>query len=120
MCSVTPYGTYDPTRGGHLILWDLHLVIEFPAGSTILLPSAIVAHSNVKVAKHERRYSFAQYTAGALFRWVDNHCMTRAKYLSSLSSEELEDDRARNAARWQYGLSLLPIYPSPEEKVDTV
>lgn len=113
MCSVTPVGKFDHTQGGHLILWDLHLVIQFPAGSTILLPSAIVAHSNVKIAAHERRYSFAQYTAGALFRWVDNKNMTQDTYLSSLSKEELEDVHARNAARWSFGLSLIPTFSGP-------
>lgn len=118
LCSVTPQGTFDHTQGGHLILWDLHLVIEFPAGSTILLPSSIVAHSNVKVAKHERRYSFAQYTSGALFRWVENHSMAQKTYLSSLSAQELEDNCARSKARWQHGLSLIPLYSPPTKKVD--
>lgn len=116
VCSVMPLGNFDHTKGSHLILWDLHLVIKFPAGSTILLPSAIMLHSNVKVACHEQCYSFAQYTAGTLFRWVENNSMTRATYLSSLSEKELEDDQVRNTARWEYGLSLIPMYTLPEER----
>ncbi|KAJ7826485.1 hypothetical protein B0H14DRAFT_2368147, partial [Mycena olivaceomarginata] len=66
-CAVTALGDFDPNLGGHLILWDLRLVIRFPPGSTILLPSAIVRHSNVPIQAHERRSSFAQYTAAGLF-----------------------------------------------------
>jgi hypothetical protein len=48
------------------------LVIEFPPGSTILIPSSILSHSNTAVDDQEHRYSFTQYAAGGLFRWVDN------------------------------------------------
>ncbi|KAL0577208.1 hypothetical protein V5O48_004774 [Marasmius crinis-equi] len=71
-CAVTALGRFDSSLGGHLVLWDLGLVLEFPAGSTILLPSATMAHSNVPVAEHETRTSFTQYSAGALFRWVES------------------------------------------------
>ncbi|KAF8954588.1 hypothetical protein BDZ97DRAFT_1602946, partial [Flammula alnicola] len=107
-CSVTALGSYDPTKGGHLILWDCHLVIEFPPGSTILFPSAVIWHSNVAISKEETRYSFAQYSAGGLFRWVDNHHMKADDYYASLSPEELANVEAQNQARWQFGLSLFP------------
>ncbi|KAL0572916.1 hypothetical protein V5O48_009049 [Marasmius crinis-equi] len=71
-CAVTALGRFDSALGGHLVLWDLGIVLQFPAGSTILLPSATVAHSNVPVGKHETRTSFTQYSAGALFRWVES------------------------------------------------
>ncbi|KAK0435336.1 uncharacterized protein EV420DRAFT_1653282 [Desarmillaria tabescens] len=48
-CSVTALGRFNPKQGGHLILWDLKLVIEFPPGSTILFPSAILRHSNTPI-----------------------------------------------------------------------
>ena len=48
-CAITALGPFDPTRGGHLVLWDLKLVIEFPSGSTILIPSATLQHSNVAI-----------------------------------------------------------------------
>ncbi|KAF9546877.1 hypothetical protein CPC08DRAFT_769561 [Agrocybe pediades] len=37
-CSITALGSFDHTKGGHLILWECGLVIEFPAGSTVLFP----------------------------------------------------------------------------------
>ncbi|RPD67692.1 hypothetical protein L226DRAFT_474534, partial [Lentinus tigrinus ALCF2SS1-7] len=70
MCAVTALGNYDPKESGHIILWDAKLIIEFPPGSTILIPSAILRHSNVAVKKPQTRYSFTQYSAGGLFRWV--------------------------------------------------
>lgn len=69
-CSVLALGKFNPKRGGHLVLWEPKLIIEFPAGSTILLPSAAIRHSNLPIRKHETRYSMTQYCAGGLFRWV--------------------------------------------------
>ncbi|KAK1230094.1 hypothetical protein PQX77_006809 [Marasmius sp. AFHP31] len=71
-CAVTAMGDYDYRKGGHLILWDLKLVIEFPPGCTILLPSATLVHSNVPIREGETRTSYTQYSAGALFRWADH------------------------------------------------
>ncbi|KAI0039505.1 hypothetical protein FA95DRAFT_1504082, partial [Auriscalpium vulgare] len=68
-CAVTALGDFDHTKGGHLIIWELKLVIEFPAGSTILLPSAILTHSNTPIQEGETRQSFTQYCAGDLVRW---------------------------------------------------
>lgn len=48
-CAITALGRFDPDFGGHLILWDLRLVIRFPPGSTILIPSALIRHSNVTI-----------------------------------------------------------------------
>ncbi|KAJ7654162.1 hypothetical protein B0H17DRAFT_1214488 [Mycena rosella] len=60
------------TMDGHLVLWDLKLVIRFPPGSTILILSAILRHSNVLIQANETRYSFTQFTTAGLFCWVDN------------------------------------------------
>ena len=52
-CVITALGDFDYTRGGHLVLWELKLIIEFPAGSTIFIPSATINHSNIAVQPHE-------------------------------------------------------------------
>ena len=70
-CAIIALGNYNPDQGGHLILWDLGLVIRFPPGSILLIPSALIYHSNVAIQDGESRCSFTQYTAGGLFRWVD-------------------------------------------------
>ncbi|KAI0652179.1 hypothetical protein C8Q79DRAFT_997324 [Trametes meyenii] len=71
LCAITALGDFDPTLGGHLILWDLGLIIEFPPGATILIPSALLRHSNAAIRPGETRYSLTQYSAGGLFRWVE-------------------------------------------------
>ncbi|KAI0067756.1 hypothetical protein BV25DRAFT_1911639 [Artomyces pyxidatus] len=68
-CAIAALGDYDPKKGGHLFLWELGLVIEFPPGSTILIPSALITHGNTPIQDGECRKSFTQYCAGALMRW---------------------------------------------------
>ncbi|KAJ6567614.1 hypothetical protein DFH09DRAFT_1314133 [Mycena vulgaris] len=49
-CAITALGNFDYTKG-----------------TTILIPSAAIFHSNIPVAEGEHRYLFTQYTAGGLF-----------------------------------------------------
>ncbi|KAF8202577.1 hypothetical protein K438DRAFT_2102006, partial [Mycena galopus ATCC 62051] len=81
-CAITALGNFDFTRGGHLILWDCKLILKFPPGATILIPSASIFHSNIPIAEGERRYSFTQYTAGGLFRWVEHEFQTEEEFLA--------------------------------------
>lgn len=108
MCAITSLGPFDYKRGGHLILWDLELVIEFPPGSTILIPSATLRHSNVALGKAgDKRYSFTQYTAGGLFRWVDHGFQTEYSYRAKSSEEEKLAEMKRMEKRWEMGLGLF-------------
>ncbi len=101
-CAITAIGSYDPKRSGHLILWDLGVAIEFPPGSTILIPSAILRHSNVALSEGERRYSLTQYTAGALFRWEECGFQSEASFKAAGGEYE------RTAAqRWEDGVNTL-------------
>jgi hypothetical protein len=111
-CAVTALGFFNPKKGGHLVLWECGLVIEFPPGSTVLIPSAIVSHCNLAISKSETRYSFTQYTAGGLFRWVENDFRTAVDYRASLSASEIRDLDDRDSNRWSFGLSLLPKFPA--------
>jgi hypothetical protein len=106
-CSITSLGPFDPKRGGHLVLWDLQLVIEFPPGSTIMIPSAVLRHSNTAIQKGEERYSFTQYTAGGLFRWVDHGFQKENEYYSNLSEEEAIEEEEAMRHRWEKGLGLF-------------
>ncbi|KAJ7821735.1 hypothetical protein B0H13DRAFT_2241710 [Mycena leptocephala] len=111
-CAVTALGFFDPDVGGHLILWDLKLVIRFPPGSTILLPSALIRHSNVPVSTHERRYSFTQYTAGGLFRWIRNGYQTDEAFAESATRAELAARKAEGAQRWEAGVAMYSTVDS--------
>ncbi|KAJ7889895.1 hypothetical protein B0H14DRAFT_2336659, partial [Mycena olivaceomarginata] len=105
-CAIQALGHFDPTRGGHLVLWDLKLVVEFPPGALILLPSATVSHSNVPVQPGDERASFTQFTAGGIFRFVDNGFQTLAQ-LAAADPGELARLTARRDRRWEEGLELL-------------
>ncbi|KAJ7606444.1 hypothetical protein DFH06DRAFT_1347977 [Mycena polygramma] len=105
-CAITALGNFDPDVGGHLILWNLKLVIRFPPGSTILIPSAIIRHSNVPIRLHERRFSFTQYTAGGLFRWIRNGFRSDKAFNAGATSTE-KAERAREAkTRWETGVGM--------------
>ena len=69
-CAVTSFGVYDHVKGGHLILWDLGIAVEFPPHATIFIPSAIVEHSNTAIQPGETRSTITQYSSAGLFRWV--------------------------------------------------
>ncbi|KAI0324997.1 hypothetical protein GY45DRAFT_1261727 [Cubamyces sp. BRFM 1775] len=104
-CSITALGNFDKTQGGHLVLWDLRMIIEFPAGSTILIPSAILRHSNIPVAPHERRYSFTQFTPGGLFRWVA--CGFQSSKAAGVTAKELNH---AGPGRWEQGIGMLSTW----------
>ncbi|OSD07574.1 hypothetical protein PYCCODRAFT_1358578 [Trametes coccinea BRFM310] len=101
-CAITALGTFDPKCGGHLILWELRMVVEFPPGSTILIPSAILTHSNTNIALDERRYSLTQYSAGGLFRWVA--CGFQSATSAGITAKHLS---ATGQERWEEALQLL-------------
>ncbi|KAJ6505359.1 hypothetical protein C8R45DRAFT_817559 [Mycena sanguinolenta] len=105
-CAVQALGNFDATKGGHLILWDVKLIVEFPAGALILLPSATIAHSNVPVADGDERISFTQFTAGNLFRYVDNGFRTQDQ-LASEDRAEYERMMALKELWWENGLKLF-------------
>ncbi|KAJ3912291.1 hypothetical protein F5877DRAFT_54259, partial [Lentinula edodes] len=75
-CAITALGAFDPRRTAQLILWELKFVLNFPHGATVLIPSGVITHSNTPVATGDTRMLFTQYTAGAIFRWVENGCRT--------------------------------------------
>jgi hypothetical protein len=106
-CAITALGNFDAKLGGHLVLWDLHLVLEFPAGSTILLPSASLRHGNAAIQQGETRYSFTQYTAGGIFRWVEQGFRKTTEWRKTLSEEELLREGERGAERWKMGVGLF-------------
>ncbi|KAF8214561.1 hypothetical protein K438DRAFT_1562944, partial [Mycena galopus ATCC 62051] len=105
-CAVQALGNFDATKGGHLVLWDLKLVVEFPAGALILLPSATIAHSNVPVQAGEEHTSFTQFSAGGIFRHIDNGFRT-VEGLREEDPEGYERMMALRASHWKHGLGLL-------------
>ncbi|KAJ3808034.1 hypothetical protein F5876DRAFT_46893, partial [Lentinula aff. lateritia] len=99
-CAITALGKLDAARSAQLILWELRLVIDFPHAATVLLPSTVITHSNTPVADRDIWTSFTQYTAGAIFRRVENGCRMEGVF-------EKEDPEGH--ARMQRGKSTAYI-----------
>ena len=115
-CAITALGNFNFKRGGHLVLWDLHLVIEFPPGSTILIPSASLRHGNTAIQTGETRYSFTQYTAGGIFRWVEQGFQKSSEWYSSLSKEEKSAEHRKGDERWAMGVGLFSKLSSLQQE----
>ncbi len=105
-CAITALGNFNPVKGGHLVLWDMKLVVEFPPGATALIPSSVILHSNTQVQEGEERMSFTQYAAGGLFRWVDNGFQTAGAFRKA---DPIGKQRADEQALelWQHGIGLF-------------
>ncbi|EIW85787.1 hypothetical protein CONPUDRAFT_47905, partial [Coniophora puteana RWD-64-598 SS2] len=103
-CAIWAGGDYDPTQGGHLILWELGLVIEFPPSSVILIPSSIVPHGNIAIQPNETRVSMTHFCPGGLARWV--HADFRPmKSLSQAERQEVHGGEGNE--RWSSMVSLF-------------
>ncbi|KAJ3829000.1 hypothetical protein F5880DRAFT_1471503, partial [Lentinula raphanica] len=103
-CVVTALGPFDPDKGGHLVLWNMKLIIRFPPGASILFPSALVTHSNIPILPHEKRYSMVQYSAGGLFRWRYNGFQSDKAFWASATSSQLKKRERDRQLRWKSGL----------------
>ncbi|KAJ3871372.1 hypothetical protein F5051DRAFT_340995 [Lentinula edodes] len=103
-CSDSSLGPYNPDKGGHLVLWNLGLIIRFPPGATVLFPSALITHSTVPIQPDETRYSIVQYSAGGLFRWRNNGWCSDKVFLQKASKDQLKQRKVENAQRWSMNL----------------
>ncbi|KAG6875970.1 hypothetical protein C0993_006480 [Termitomyces sp. T159_Od127] len=106
-CAITALGNFNPDAGGHLVLWDLGLIIRFPPGSTILIQSAVLTHSNVPVIEGDERFSFTQYSAAGIFRWVHNHHQSDKDLLGSADEDKRLEFQSAKITRWAEGLTML-------------
>jgi len=107
-CPLTALGNFDHTKGGHAILFNLKLFIQFPSGSTILIPSACVGHGNTPVQEGESRLSIAQYASGGLFRWVAYGFKSAKALLKTAAgrSQKAQIDQ-EEGARWAEGIAMF-------------
>ncbi|KAF8814949.1 hypothetical protein BYT27DRAFT_7229141 [Phlegmacium glaucopus] len=105
-CSIQALGHFNPKTGGHIVLWELGLAVEFPAASTILIPSATIAHSNLCVAEGEVRASFTQYCSGGLFRYVD-YGFRKEKALKTQDPALYKEICRLRPEKWKMGVGLM-------------
>ncbi|KAJ3793955.1 hypothetical protein GGU11DRAFT_690741, partial [Lentinula aff. detonsa] len=103
-CIDTALGSFDPDKGGHLVLWDLGLVIRFPPGATIAFPSALITHSSIPIQKGETRYALVQFSSGGLFRWRANGFQSDRSFLASADPSQLAQREEIRLHRWKLSL----------------
>jgi hypothetical protein len=102
-CSITALGDFDSDKGGHIVLYELGMVIRFPSGSTFRLCSSSVTHANIPIQPEESRSSFVQYMAGGLAR----HIAYGFKSEKYLSQEERDYHASHVEERWEESLDLF-------------
>ncbi|PBK92269.1 hypothetical protein ARMGADRAFT_1081048 [Armillaria gallica] len=107
VCAIYCDGNFNYTHGGHLVLWDLKLAIQFPPGSTIFIPSALFEHSNTIIQPGETRISFTQYSAAGLFQWIGNKGKTDREINEGDCTIEKVGVHRRKETAWSRGLKLF-------------
>ncbi|KAJ7862662.1 hypothetical protein B0H14DRAFT_2349430, partial [Mycena olivaceomarginata] len=116
MCLISALGDFDPAQGGHLVCWDYDLIIRFPPGCSILIPSAVVTHSNTPIQAGEERFSIIQYSAGGLFRWVDNGFKSDRAWLASATAKDVERREEKRRARCAAALKKFSLWKDVKVK----
>ena len=91
-----------------MILFGLKLVIQFPVGSTALIPSGCMDHGNTPIRDGETRMSIAQYAAGGLFRWVAYGFKSAKSLLKTKAGQQLKKKIDKDTGeRWREGLAMF-------------
>lgn len=103
-CTDSPFGLYDWTKGGQLILHGPRLILELRPGDVALFPSACIEHENIPIAEHETQYSLISYSAGALFLHRDQGFQTYQELCDS-DPDAAASHAASGKKRWQEGMA---------------
>ncbi|KAJ3710763.1 hypothetical protein DFJ43DRAFT_1044529 [Lentinula guzmanii] len=99
-CAVTPLGPYNYKQGGHLIIWDLGLIIEFPRE-----PSSFSLPLSLSI-----RMSASFLARLGLFRWRHNGYMSDKEFRARASPKVLK--KWKQYRRGNVERSLLYHYDS--------
>ncbi|KAF7335859.1 hypothetical protein MSAN_02332400 [Mycena sanguinolenta] len=105
--STTLHRDWTDMAGGHVCSGSARLLVEFPPGSLILFPSALISHANIPVRPGETRSSIVQYTPGAVCRFVENDFRTE-KQIQELNPAEYDSVLAAKSTRWATAVQRLP------------
>ncbi|KAJ7036445.1 hypothetical protein C8F04DRAFT_953912, partial [Mycena alexandri] len=108
LCPVTSGGDFNHVLGGHLYLRQLRLILQFPSGATILIPSGCLDHGNTPIQPDETRYSITQYAAGGLFRWAAYGFQSAKTLLAQPGGEGVKKAfDGVPGSRWKWSLDLF-------------
>ncbi|KAF7377996.1 hypothetical protein MSAN_00223500 [Mycena sanguinolenta] len=87
-----------------------HLDCANKADGIALIPSAVVTHSNTPIADDEERFSLLQYSAGALFRWVDNGFQSDVDWHAAATAADVERHKEARKARCASALKKFSLW----------
>ncbi|KAF7346680.1 hypothetical protein MSAN_01805800 [Mycena sanguinolenta] len=110
MCLISALGRFNADKGAHLVLWDYNFMVRFPAGRSALIPSAVVTHSNTLIADDEERFSLLQYSAEALFRWVDNGFQSDVDWHAAATAADVERREEARKTRCASALKKFSLW----------
>lgn len=113
ICPIISSGDFNPKTGGHLSLPQLKLLIEFPPGTFILIPSASLIHGNVPVLPGEHRDSMTMFTAGGLFRWIEYGGRTE-KTMRAEDPQAWREELEKRKTRWSEQIDQFSTLDSLE------
>ncbi|KAJ7687064.1 hypothetical protein B0H14DRAFT_2421890 [Mycena olivaceomarginata] len=107
MEAVTALGAYNHTKGGHVISWDDHAMIELPAGATVLVPAGAKHMSFAPVGPNETRYLLRQFCHASVFRWVHKRGHSDREFETYASERELAIWEKVRGNRGRTGLDMF-------------
>jgi hypothetical protein len=110
-CAVTAFGAFDPDKSGHLIAWNVGVVVRFPQLSTVLLSSSSVMHGNTAISSSEQRFSFTQYVQGSLYRSMA-YSLQPATLINDEEKEKLDSEAEEG---WEMQLARIGTLGDLEE-----
>ncbi|KAJ3934381.1 MAG: hypothetical protein NXY57DRAFT_890251 [Lentinula lateritia] len=106
-CGIWNGGRFNYKAGGQLIMWSLGIVVEFPPGAGILVPSASVTHANIPIGPEEWRHSITFFTAAGILRWYCNGFMNDNEFLTRASDSQKKSWAQYRTDLWKFGLDML-------------
>ncbi|KAE9388375.1 hypothetical protein BT96DRAFT_1004242 [Gymnopus androsaceus JB14] len=109
-CAVTSLGPFNSHHGGEIVLWNLGLIVRFPPGCTLLLPSALIVHLNLAIQPGEQRFSITQYSAATLSRFVENGFCNDVDILDGSDSTAKEALLSACKTRWKKALDCYRVW----------
>ncbi|KAJ3737468.1 hypothetical protein DFJ43DRAFT_987002, partial [Lentinula guzmanii] len=103
-CIDTALGSFDPDKGGHLVLWDLGLVICFPPGAMIAFPLALITHSSIPIHKGKTHYALVQFSSSGLFHWRANGFQSDRSFVARADPLQLAECEEIWMHQWKLSL----------------
>ncbi|KAJ7750766.1 hypothetical protein B0H14DRAFT_3513344 [Mycena olivaceomarginata] len=92
MCLIGALGDFNADQGGHLVCWDYDLI------------------------DGEERFSLIQYSAGGLFRWVNNGFQSDRAWRESATAEDIQRREVERNARCAAALKKFSLWKDVKVK----